>query len=342
LTDFHFVIIYLFEKSNEKTDSLIKRIKDVLEKTNDRQKQQNQILLLSARFDKKLQAVELTIISEQNRLSWMQEMHDQFAFDHSDVNKIIKLLRRNYRWSEMIRDVKQFIRNCHTCKRAKTAKDKYNELLNFLSMSNRSWIDIILDFVIELSDNKDYNAVFMIIDRLNKMHHYISCTTNENETTTEKTAKLLIQHVWKLHELLIIMIFDRDSQFISLIWDIICKMLKIKTKLFIAFHSKTNEQSEIFNQKMKRYLRAYVNHQQNDWADWLFMTKYAFNAFISIIIQMFSFLVNYEFESRMSFDQMKFDENTARNRVNKFRERKIVFIMKNIWKFAKKHMKKNQ
>jgi hypothetical protein len=41
-------------------------------------------------------------------------------------------------------------------------------------------------------------------------------------------------------------------------------MLKIKAKLFIAFHSKTNEQSEIFNQKMKRYLRAYVNHQQDD------------------------------------------------------------------------------
>jgi hypothetical protein len=44
----------------------------------------------------------------------------------------------------------------------------------------------------------------------------------------------------------------------------------------------------------------------------------------------------------MSFDQIKFDENIARNRVNKFRKREIVFIMKNIWKFAKKHMKKSQ
>jgi hypothetical protein len=342
LTDFHFVIIYLLEKSNEKADSLIRRIEDVLEKKNDRQKQQNQIFLSSARFDKKLQAVELTIVFEQNRLSLMQEMHDQFSFDHLDVNKIIRLLRRNYRWSEMIRDVKQFIRNCHTCRRAKTAKNKYNELLNLLSMSNRSWIDITLDFVIELFDSRDYNAVFMIIDRLSKMHHYISCTTNENETTTEKTAKLLIQHVWKLHELLTTMIYDRDLQFISLVWNIICKMLKIKAKLFIAFHSKTNEQSEIFNQEMKRYLRAYVNHQQNDWADWLSMTEYAFNAFISIITQMSSFLVNYEFESRMSFDQMKFDENTAKDRVNRFREREIVFTMKNIWKFAKKHMKKSQ
>jgi hypothetical protein len=145
-----------------------------------------------------------------------------------------------------------------------------------------------------------------------------------------------------LHELLVTMIFDRDFQFISLIWNIICKMLKIKAKLFTAFHSKTNEQSEIFNQKMKRYLRVYVNHQQNDWADWLFMTEYASNAFISVSTQMSSFLANYEFESRMSFDQMKFDENIAKDRVNRFRERKIVFTMKNIWKLAREHMKKSQ
>ncbi len=106
-----------------------------------------------------------------------------------------------------------------------------------------------------------------MIDRLSKMHHYILCAINENEITIEKTIKLFIQHVWKLHELSTTMISDRESQFISLVWDTICKMLKIKAKLFTTFHSETNEQSEIFNQKMKRYLRAYVNHQQDDWVD---------------------------------------------------------------------------
>jgi hypothetical protein len=191
----------------------------------------------------------------------MQEMHDQFAVDYSKVNKTIKLLRRNHHWSEMIQDVKQYVRNCHICRKVKATKDKYHELLNSLSMLDRSWTDIILDFVTELLSSRDYNAVLMIIDRLSKMHYYIFCTIDENETTIEKTIKLFIQHVWKLHELFITMISDRESQFISLVWDTICKMFKIKTKLFTAFHSKTDEQSEIFNQKMKRYLRVYVNHQ---------------------------------------------------------------------------------
>jgi hypothetical protein len=272
----------------------------------------------------------------------MQEMHDQFASSHLKVNKTIKLLKRNRRWSKMIRNVKQYVRNCHTCKRIKTARDKYHEILNSFSILDRSWTNIILDFVIELFDNKEYNAILMIINRLSKMHHYISCIINENDITIEETTKLFIQHVWKLHELLTMMISNRDSQFISFVWDTIYRMLRIKKKLFIAFHSKTNEQSEIFNQKMKRYLRAYVNHQQNDWADWLSMTKYALNAFILIIIQMSSFLANYEFESRMNFDQIEFDENTIKKWINRVRNRKIMFIMKNIWKFVKEYMKKSQ
>jgi hypothetical protein len=191
----------------------------------------------------------------------MQEMHDQLASNHSKMNKTIKLLRKNHRWTEMIRDVKQYVWKCHTCRRVKAIWDKYHELLNSLSIFDRSWTDITFDFVIELFNNRRYNAILMMINRLSKMHYYISCIIDENDTTAEETTKLLIQHVWKLHELLTTMISNRDFQFIFLVWNTICKMLKIKAKLLIAFHSKTNEQSEIFNQKMKRYLRAYVNHQ---------------------------------------------------------------------------------
>ncbi len=343
LIDFHFIIFYLLEKSNDKADSLTKRVEDISNKKNDRQKQQHQILLSIDRFDKDLQTIELTIMLESNRLRLLQEMHDQFASRHLEVNKILKLLKRNYRWSKMIKNVKQFIKNCHIYRRTKAARDKYQELLNSLSISDRSWTDIIFDFVIELFDSRNYNVILMIIDRLSKMHHYISCITDENETTIEETIKLFIQHVWKLHELFTTMIFDRKSQFISLIWNTICKMLKIKTKLFTAFHSETNEQNEIFNQKIKRYLRVYVNHQQDNWTDWLSMIEYVSNASLSITTQVFSFLTNYDFESRMSFDfNLSFDENTIRKRVQRFRNKEIVFIMKKIWTFAKEHMKKNQ
>jgi hypothetical protein len=156
LIDFHFIISYLFEKFNEKADFLIRRAKNIFDKEDDRQKQQNQILLSSDRFDQSnsVQAVELILIFESERLSLMQKVHDQFAFNHSKMNRTIKLLRRNHRWFEMIRDVKQYIRNCHTCRRFKASRDKCQRLLNSLSVLERSWIDITFDFVTDLSDSR--------------------------------------------------------------------------------------------------------------------------------------------------------------------------------------------
>ncbi len=155
MTDFHFIISYLSEKFNDKADSLTRRAEDISNKKNDCQTQQNQTLLSFERFDKDLQTVELTIISNENRLSLMQKMHDQFAIDHSKINKTLKLLKRNHHWSRMLRDVKQYIKNCHICRRIKTARDKYHELLNSLSTFDRSWTDIILDFVTRLLNNKE-------------------------------------------------------------------------------------------------------------------------------------------------------------------------------------------
>ncbi len=154
--------------------------------------------------------------------------------------------------------MKKYIRNRHICRRFKAIRDKYSDLLSFLSLLNKSWINIIMNFFIELSNAKDeFNAILMIINRLIKMHHYVFCIAEENDTFAERTTKLLINNVWKLHELSNIIVSNRESQFVSLVWKIVCQILKINVKLSIAFYSKTDEQSEITNQKMKRYLRSY-------------------------------------------------------------------------------------
>jgi hypothetical protein len=175
------------------------------------------------------------------------------------------------------------------------------------------------------------------------MHHYISFTAAEENTNAEEIARLLISYVWKLHELSSTIVFDRESQFISFVWKTICQILKINVKLSIAFHSKIDDQSEIVNQEMKRYLRSYCNYQQDDWFEWLFMTEFASNATTSTFIELFVFMTNYEYKSRMSFDSSN-SKNVARERLS-IRERIltqkdvcIVEKMKDIWEFIKRKL----
>ncbi len=144
--------------------------------------------------------------------------------------------------------IDRYVRNCHTCKRSKAFKDKYAELLNSFSISDKSWTNITMNFVIELFINHEFNAILMIINKFTKMHHYISCTIIDEDITAEETTRLLIDHVWKLHEFSNIIVSDRESQFVSFVWKIVCRILQINAKFSIAFHLETNEQSEYDSQ----------------------------------------------------------------------------------------------
>ncbi len=289
-------------------------------------------------FKKKLWVFE----SDQLKLNIIRKIHDQSASEHSDIRRTCKYLHKWYYWSQMKETVERYVRNCHICKRSKASRDKYSRLLNSLSISNRSWMNIIMNFVTKLSKIKnDFNAILMIMNRLTKMHHYVSCIIEKENTFVEKTTRLLIDHVWKLHELSNTIISDRESQFISFVWKAVCETLKINVKLSTAFHSETDDQSEIANQKMKRYLRNYCNYQQDDWSKWLFMTKFVSNATISAFTELFAFMTNYEFESRMSFDSLQRETNDRLSAKKRILTQKAVIIidkMKNIWDFIKKKL----
>jgi hypothetical protein len=237
--------------------------------------------------------------------------------------------------------VDKYVRNCHLCRRFKTSRDRYSDLLNSLSISNRLWIDINMNFVtsLSLSMNDLYNAILMIVYRLSKMHHYIFCFSEDDDTSAEKTTKMLLTHVWKVHELLTIIISDCDSQFVTLIWKSSCQSLRIKVKLSTVFYLETNDQSEIANQKMKRYLRSYCDYQQSNWVKWLFMTEYASNAIIFVFIDIFVFMTNYDFESRMSFDLIEsLESRSVRERILRIKEVDMTKKMKEVFEFIRRKL----
>ena len=54
-------------------------------------------------------------------------------------------------------------------------------------------------------------------------------------------------------------------------------MIGIKANPSTAFHPQTDGQTERVNQEVEIYLRAYVDHLQDDWAEWLATTEFALN-----------------------------------------------------------------
>jgi transposase InsO family protein len=70
-------------------------------------------------------------------------------------------------------------------------------------------------------------------------------------------------------------VLDRGPQFASIFWELICSQLGIDRPMSRAFHSETDGQTEWMNTGMEQYLPVFVNHQQDDWVQWLSFADFA-------------------------------------------------------------------
>ena len=229
-------------------------------------------------------------------------MHDQSSVDHSDILKTVKVIKRNYYWSFMRKTIDQYIQNCYICQCSKTSRDKSNNLLQSLLIFEQRWQDIAMNFIIDLFDLSEYNAILTIICRLSKERHYISCIIDDEDITVEKTAEMLIQWVYWTHDLSNFIVSDWDLQFIFILWKLLCKRLSISLQLFIVYHSQINNQSERVNQNIKWYLWFFCSYMQNDWFKWLLMIEFVNNNVLFSVIFLTLFFMNKSFHSRMSFN----------------------------------------
>ena len=181
-----------------------------------------------------------------------------------------------------------------------------------------------------------------IIDKLNKKRHYASCTTKDENTNAKITIKIFIQYVFRTHDLFFFITSNRNSQFISLVWQTFCRILDIKCKLFIVFYSKIDDQIERANQDIEKQLRQYCNYMQDDWDVWLSMIEFANNNAISATIELSSFFVNKEFHFRMSFSSNSISYVITRKRLLIVKTKNIIDIMQNILNFVRDHAKVTQ
>ena len=275
----------------------------------------------------------------------IKKVHESPEVGHGGEARTAQAIQRSFDFPGLWDTVKRFCKNCHLCGRAKARRQAPAGQLVPLEVPDRAWREIAMDFVTGLPVSKEgYNAVFNVVDRLTKMRHCIPCRAGDDGLSTEETAKLLLTHVFRLHGLPAGAVSDRDPRFASLVMRHLYQILGVESKLSTAFHPQTDGQTEIVNQEMERYLRTYVNYQQDDWVEWLPQAEFAANAAISATTKVTPFFANYGYEPRMTFDVDALNEQgaTTRERVEFEKANTLARKMKDIWEWAGKQMAQSQ
>ncbi len=166
---------------------------------------------------------DLLWISENMHTKLLKKIHDQSFIFHSDNRRTTDLVQRFYYWSDHRATIKRYIWNCDACQQSKTFKDSINELLHSLSISQKRWKDIAMNFITELSLSEDYNVICTIICWLIKKYHYVFCHWKNESISVEEMIWIMLWNIYWLHDLFSFIVSNRDSQFISTMWQSLCK-----------------------------------------------------------------------------------------------------------------------
>ena len=180
----------------------------------------------------------------------------------------------------------------------------------------------------------------MIICHLFKEHHYVLCYWKDDDISIKETVWIMLWNVYWLHDLLSSIVLNRDFQFISIMWQSLCKSLKIKVNLLTVYHSEIDDQLKWANQDVERELRIYCNYMQNDWVKWLSMMKFSDNFNIFLTISMIFFYFNKDFHLWMSFNSDTTDYKITHQRIEARKIDDIITWMSKLLIFNHQQLKK--
>ena len=132
-----------------------------------------------------------------------------------------------------------------------------------------------MDLITDLPSADGFDSILVVVDQgLSKGVILSPC----NKTlTSEDTAKLLLENLYKRFGLPDKIISDRGPQFASKAFIELLKLLGIKSALSTAYHPQTDGTTERVNQEIEAYLSIYCASHPEEWPQALHTMEFTHN-----------------------------------------------------------------
>jgi len=183
-------------------------------------------------FGKRICVPEVKSIRE----AILREAHDSAYSIHPGSTKMYLDLKERYWWYGLKRDVAQYVAICDTCQRVKAEHQRPAGLLQPMKIPEWKWEEVGMDFIVGLPrTQKGYNSIWVIVDRLTKVAHFIPVKTTYSRA---KLAELYMERIVCLHGVPKKIVLDRGTQFTSHFWQKLHESMDTKLNFSLAYHLK--------------------------------------------------------------------------------------------------------
>ncbi|KAD7477187.1 hypothetical protein E3N88_00323 [Mikania micrantha] len=177
-----------------------------------------------------------------------------------------------------------------------------------LPIPNRIWEDISLDFIVGLPLSHKVDTIFVVVDRLSKYAHFLPL---KHPFTAKMVANLFCKEIVRLHGFPRSIISDRDTIFLSNLWQELFRLGHTSLKMSTSYHPQTDGQTEVVNRCLEAYLRCFAHEQPLQWSSFLVWAEYSYNTGFHTSLQTTPFNVVYGRDPSILHPYVLGDTNNA-------------------------------
>lgn len=214
-----------------------------------------------------------SIENKDDRKVILNDFHLLPSSGHAGMRRMSNNIKRYYYWPCIEKDVREFVKRCDKCQRQKYSIPK-KEPMMITSTADSAFEKIFLDLVGPLeTDNDNFSYVLTLQCELSKYVEGYPLISKKSE----EVARAFVNNFILRYGVPKVIATDRGKEFLSEVFQEVCKLLDIKQLNSTAYHHQSIGALEVTHKHLNAFLRIQTENHPEYWSKWIPFWCFAYN-----------------------------------------------------------------
>lgn len=213
------------------------------------------------------------IEDKDDRKVILNDFHLLPTSGHAGMRRMVNNIKKYFYWPGLERDVREFVNKCSKCQKEKYAR-LVKEPMVVTTTATSAFDKIFIDLVGPI-DRDCYNFSYILTIQCELTKYIVTHPLISKKS--EEVAQALVNSFILRYGLPKEIATDRGAEFMSAVFQEVCKLLKINHLSSTAYHHQSIGALENSHKNLISFLRIQTDNHPEAWSQWLPYWCFSFN-----------------------------------------------------------------